>query len=64
MRKEQRVFGTVDDVIQAYFTRFLPDSTEEAQETEPRSAGETLARSVAESTRAKVQNALTRPNER
>jgi len=62
MRRDRREFRTVDEVMQAYFARLIPDSADQPQEAEPRQAGEILARTVAESTRAKVQNALKAPN--
>jgi hypothetical protein len=55
---KETTFRTVNDVIDAYFHSFQEEEDQEPAKIEPRMAGERLARSIAEATKTKVQEAV------
>ena len=57
--QREAIFRTANDVIEAYFSQFDQDQDLPSDTFEPRMAGERLARSIAEATKAKVQEAIT-----
>ncbi len=59
MPNNGRVFRSVHEVIEEYFKELpAPPQQDFTEETDPRAAGQDLARQITESTKARVHDAL------